>query len=104
MTDMLHKIIIKAAPQKVYDALTTKEGLSAWWTPMTEAAPQVGSRATFRFGDGSLGPDMQVVDLQRGRYVEWRCTDGIPDWVGTRLTFDIRPHASGAELLFGHRD
>ena len=104
MADILHKIIINTSPQNLYAALTTREGLAGWWTPMTEAQPQVGSRATFRFGDGDLGPDMKVVDLQPDKYVEWQCTDGIAEWVGTRFTFEIRPHKNGAELLFGHRN
>ena len=104
MADILHKIIIKASPDKVYEALTTKKGLSGWWTPMTEARPEVDSIAKFRFGNGTLGPDMQITELKPGRYVEWRCVDSIPEWVGTRLTFHIRPHDNGAELLFGHLD
>ena len=104
MADILHKIIINTAPDNVYEALTTQKGLAGWWTPMTEVQPEVGSVARFRFGDGSIGPDMQIIDLQPGRYVEWRCVDSLPEWVGTRLTFKIRPHDKGAELLFGHRD
>ena len=104
MADILHKIIIKSSPDKLYKALTTQEGLASWWTPMTEAQPEVSSIAKFRFGDGTIGPDMQITDLKPGRYVEWRCVDSIPEWVGTRLTFRIRPHDMGAELLFGHLD
>lgn len=104
MVDILPKIIIKSPPDKVYKALTTQKGLAGWWTPMTEAQPELDSIARFRFGDGSIGPEMQIMDLQPGRYVEWRCVDSLPEWIGTRLTFDIRPHEKGAELLFGHCD
>ncbi len=104
MADILHKIIIKSSPNKVYKALTTQKRLAGWWTPMTGAQPELDSMARFRLGDGSIGPDMQIKDLQPGRNVEWRCVDSLPEWIGTRLTFDIRPHEKGAELLFGHRD
>ena len=32
MTDILHRIIIEASPEKVYAALTEQAQLSAWWT------------------------------------------------------------------------
>jgi hypothetical protein len=54
--------------------------------------------------DGSAGPDTQITDFQPGRYVAWRCVESVPEWVGIRLTFEIRTHEKGAEPPFGHRD
>jgi len=35
MVDILHRVGITATPDKVYEALTTVEGLAAWWTTDT---------------------------------------------------------------------
>ena len=33
MVDILHRVGVKSpSPEKVYDALTTVEGLAGWWT------------------------------------------------------------------------
>ena len=29
---------------------------------------------------------------------------GVPDWPGTRVTWDLTPVEGGTKLLFGHRD
>ncbi len=35
MADILHRIGATATPDKVFDALTTLDGLAAWWTTDT---------------------------------------------------------------------
>jgi len=43
MADMSHQVYIDAPPDKVYQAISTQEGLKSWWTIDTEAEPRVGS-------------------------------------------------------------
>src|SRR6185369_14198202 len=61
MVDILHRVGITATPAKVYEALTTTEGLAAWWT--TDTAGSNEDTLRFRFVDVG-GFDMKVVDLQ----------------------------------------
>jgi uncharacterized protein YndB with AHSA1/START domain len=35
MPNIRHNLIIGASSEKVYKAITSEEGLSAWWTPKT---------------------------------------------------------------------
>ncbi len=49
MPDILHRVGIKAAPEKVYNALTEHAGLAGWWTKETDAEPRVGAVLEFRF-------------------------------------------------------
>ena len=46
----------------VYDALTTLDGLSGWWTTDTTGDTEVDGVIKFRFGPG--GFDMGVRELQ----------------------------------------
>ena len=96
---ILHRVEIEASPDQLVDALSQREGLAAWWTPMVEADPKVGSIAKFRFGDGSMGPDMRVESLD-AEGVAWLCVEG--PWKGHRFHFDVRPHERGSELRFRH--
>jgi uncharacterized protein YndB with AHSA1/START domain len=53
MVDILHRVGVKtASPEKVYDALTTVEGLAGWWTDDTKGNPEVGGVLEFRFPAG----------------------------------------------------
>jgi uncharacterized protein YndB with AHSA1/START domain len=104
MADILHRVYIRTDPTKLYEAISTQEGLKSWWTPHTKAESTTGSVATFRFEDDSMGPDMKILDLVANELVRWECVGGIEDWIGTTLEFSIRPHKEGALLLFAQRD
>jgi hypothetical protein len=44
MADSMHEIAIQADPRKVYDAWTTREGLSSWWTAQSRRARALDGR------------------------------------------------------------
>lgn len=95
-----HRVELETTPARAYVALTTAEGLGAWWTPMVEASPTVGAVLHFRFGDGVHGPDMRVEELQQDRRVAWRCIAG--PWEGMTLSFALSEHPRGCALVFEH--
>ena len=104
MPDILHEVVIEAAPEKVYKALTEQDGLKAWWTKESKAEPKVGSVNEFKFMGGQHHFKMKVTDLESGRKVYWSAEQGAPDWPGTRVTWDLTPVENGTKVLFGHRD
>ena len=104
-TDYRISVRINAPADVVFDAVTTTEGLGAWWSPVT------GSGAT----DGELRFPMvadqqpllvHVDEATRPTTVRWtvaECTF-MEDWVGTHPTFTITPiDDSSCELGFQHR-
>jgi uncharacterized protein YndB with AHSA1/START domain len=100
MADIVHRIGIEAPAGKVYDALTTQEGLSGWWTTNVKAQPKVGATIEFRFPDS--GPDFKVVDLIPGKKVKWQCSAGPDEWTGTDVTFDLRQDHEETVVFFRH--
>lgn len=101
MKSIYHKLVIEAPTEKVYDALTTQNGLAGWWTPGTTAKAEVGNINRFEFGDGYY-KEIEVKELKPGRLVKWVCIKGFEDWVGTTMTFELRAHKAGTVLLFHH--
>ena len=64
MVDILHRVGIKSSSlEDTYKALTTREGLSAWWTNDTKGEGKVGGVLRFRFGEAG-GFDMKVLKHQ----------------------------------------
>ena len=102
MFDILHRIAIKATPEKVYHALSEESCLAGWWTTCTTASPTVGAIDKFRFGDRGFN-DMEVAELVPGKRVRWRCVDGAQEWIGTELTFDLKMEDGHTVVLFAHR-
>jgi uncharacterized protein YndB with AHSA1/START domain len=101
MVDILHRIGATAAPETVYDALTTRAGLAAWWTTDTTGDGGVGGTIEFRFGDTG-GFDMKVLDQRPNEYVEWEVTDGPAEWIGTHVSFHLSRADGYTIVLFKH--
>ena len=105
--DILHRVGIKSSPDEVYKALTTREGLAAWWTNDTQAESTVGGALKFRFSAGGTeigGFDMKILELQPAKRVLWQVVDGPQEWIGTRISFDLKQAGDHAIVLFKHQD
>jgi uncharacterized protein YndB with AHSA1/START domain len=102
MVDILHRVGVRSAtPEKVYDALTTVEGLAGWWTDDTKGNGDVGGVLEFRFPEG--GFDMEVTELRPSERVAWRVVDGPQEWIGTTIDWDLRQDGDYTIVLFRHR-
>ncbi len=100
--DILHKVGIKSSSQiDVYRALTTLEGLRGWWTGNTQGESRVGAVLQFRFGAG--GFDMKVIELRPASHVLWQVIAGPEEWIGTRISFDLKQQGDWTIVLFKHQ-
>jgi uncharacterized protein YndB with AHSA1/START domain len=105
MVDILHRVGMKASLDQVYQALATRAGLAGWWTVDTQGESKVGGVVKFRFSDGTRdigGFDMKVLELQPGRRVLWQVADGPEDWIGTKISFDLKQEDDYTVVLFKH--
>jgi uncharacterized protein YndB with AHSA1/START domain len=104
--DILHRVGIKAPADRVYHALTTREGLAGWWTEDVKAENKIGGALHFAFtAEGvELGFfDMKVVELDPGRRVQWQVVDGPPEWLGSRIGFDLKQEGDYCIVMFKHQ-
>jgi uncharacterized protein YndB with AHSA1/START domain len=100
--DILHKVGIKASNvHDVYSALTTVEGLSGWWTSDTQGDSKVGGVLRFRFHAG--GFDMKVLELRPDERVLWQVVAGPKEWIGTKISFDLKQQGDWTIVLFKHQ-
>lgn len=51
--DLVLALEVSASQDALYDAITTSDGLAAFWTTDSQAEPAVGSVARFGFGPSS---------------------------------------------------
>lgn len=108
MADITHRVGIKAGPDKVFWALATIEGLALWWTEDTKGISEVGKTMTFQFRDPKgviIGEfEMEVLKQEPFKRVQWKCTSGPAEWIGTEITFDLKQENEFTIVLFGHRN
>lgn len=101
MVDILHKIGVKFAVPAVYQALTTIDGLSGWWTTDTTGETGLGDVIRFRFGNG--GFDMKLLELAHDSRVVWQVVDGPPEWLGTTINWELRQEGDWTRVFFKHQ-
>lgn len=99
--DIVHSVPIKTTPEQLFEAITTAEGLAAWWTPETKADPRVGGLNTFGLGPG-LVATFRIDTLEPMRRVAWSAVQAPPIWEGTRVTFEIAPGDGSVGCTFIH--
>ncbi|MGH3800563.1 MAG: SRPBCC family protein [Pseudonocardiaceae bacterium] len=95
METIHHDVWINANPKTVFDAITTRAGLDAWWGKALSAEPEIGYVVEF---DHKLGDPlkMRITNLVADERLEWRCVTDFSDprnpaseWLGTRFVFDL---------------
>jgi uncharacterized protein YndB with AHSA1/START domain len=102
MPDILHRVAIKSSPEQIYRALTTPEGLAAWWTTDTRGDCNVGGVIQFRFGPRG-GFDMKVLEREPAERVSWQVVSGPQEWISTKVSFDLSQEGGFTVLLFKHQ-
>jgi uncharacterized protein YndB with AHSA1/START domain len=98
--EIRHNVVIKATPEKIYQAVTTQEGLTAWWAKQTTAKPEVGFVNIFTFG--KFRNEMNVTKLISNKRVEWKCINSIEEWIDTTISFDLEEQDGRTILRFAH--
>ncbi|MGB5286996.1 MAG: SRPBCC domain-containing protein [Ignavibacteriaceae bacterium] len=101
MPAIKHYLIVRSSPEKIYKALTTKEGVAGWWTTQTIIGNKINDKNILDFGE-RYHNEMRVSDLQINKKVEWLCGVGDKEWIGTKLIFEIEDRKTDCILRFSH--
>jgi len=100
--DILHEVGVRnSSPDKVYDVLTTIDGLAGWWASDTAGSAELGGVIDFHFGPGDI--NMKVVELVAAERVVWEVVGGPEEWIGSTVSFDIAQDDEWTMLVFAHR-
>lgn len=98
MPEITHEIKIGGTPEQVYEALTTADGVRSWQTPLAEGTGVVGTEWVFTF-TGRAEFAWEIVVSEPPSRVQWRCTEGPGDSVGTIAVFDISDNGDGRTFV-----
>ncbi len=104
MADIVQEFPIKAAPSRVYWAVTTPAGLDQWWTARSKGDPRLGAEYELWFGP-KYDWRAKVTRCRPDLEFELEMTQADHEWIGTRVGFELKPLAGGKETLvkFYHR-
>jgi uncharacterized protein YndB with AHSA1/START domain len=88
MAEIHHELKLKAPPERVFEALTSAQGLKAWHSPQVEGDGAPGHAWRFTF-TGRPTFRWQVTASAAPEHVAWRCVEGPGDSVGTTVSFHL---------------
>ena len=106
MADILHRVGIKSSMDAVYKALATREGVAGWWTNNTQGESKVGGALRFSFSAGGAeigGFEMKVLELQPAKRVLWQVVGGPEEWIGTKISWELKQESDYVIVLFKHQ-
>ena len=101
MADILHDFPIRAPISDVYRGVSTPGGLDAWWTARSSGEARVAEEYQLWFGP-EYDWRARVVRADADCAFELLVTVALPDWVGTRVAFDLSPKTDGTLVRFAH--
>jgi len=96
-----HLFNINAPKEKVFEAISTINGLSNWWTTQTTGDAALGGVLQFDFGN-ITGAEMKVIKLKANEKVTWECVGSPYGWVGNILTFLLDENDGKTRVRFSH--
>jgi uncharacterized protein YndB with AHSA1/START domain len=100
--DIVHGIEILADPQTVYDTISTRSGLAAFWTPDVQGDETVDGELTFGFSGSPERLPIRVTRLEPPTEIAWDCPGGFPYWEGTKVSWGLRSSEHGTKVVFRH--
>jgi uncharacterized protein YndB with AHSA1/START domain len=101
MADILQVLPIRAAADRVFEAVATPRGLAEWWTSRSSGHPAVGSQYELWFGPEHAWRG-EVSAYEPHAAFELEVVKADEDWVGTRVSFRFEPRGAGTWVRFSH--
>lgn len=104
MPEILHRVTIDAAVERVHDLISSSEGIACWWTGrQLEGVTEIGGRFSVYFADAESPAAVMEVVSDTPAEISWRVVEGPDQWIGTLITFGLRSRDdNGTTLLFTH--
>ena len=104
MPDILHGVGVKSSPKETYRALSTRDGLAGWWATDTQGDCNIPP-LLLKSGKmiGLRIEQVAKIVLDPAKRVLWQVVGGPADWIGTKVSFDLRPDDDATIVLFKHQ-
>jgi uncharacterized protein YndB with AHSA1/START domain len=99
MKTILHVSDIGASSEEVFRALTSIEGLGAWWTIEVQGDPGPSGVIDFTFA-GDFNPSMRVTGYDVPSSVAWICIGGVTQWADNTFRFALEDRDGMTRLRF----
>ena len=101
MPDIFHDLPIKASLDRVFQAVSTAEGLDCWWTKRSDGKPSHGAEYELWFGP-EYDWRAKVTRCVLNSEFELEMVQADSDWTGTRVGLQLEKRGDATWVRFHH--
>jgi len=101
MPDIFHDFPIRAAGGRVFEAVSTPQGLDRWWTKQCSGQPSQGAEYELGFGPGYAWRAVVTRCVPDAEF-ELQITQADADWTGTRVGWRTEQRKGATWVEFSH--
>ena len=100
--DIHHDFWIEASADKIFEAITTPEGLNSWWPLKSSGKAEVGATYNFFFTE-EYDWYGTVTECVPNKSFHIKMTQADEDWTPTAFGFDMEELEGGVQIRFWHK-
>jgi uncharacterized protein YndB with AHSA1/START domain len=101
VADILHDLPINVSVGRVFDAVSTPQGLDSWWTMRASGSPRIGAEYGLFFGP-EYDWRATVTQCVPAAAFELEMVRADADWLGTRVGFQLEDRKGCTWVQFHH--
>ena len=101
MADIFHDFPVRGPSKAVFRAVSTPEGLNAWWTLTCAGRPASGSEFELGFGPQYQWRAVVTRCIPESEF-ELQITSADQDWTGSRVSFVLTDKGAATQVRFRH--
>ncbi|UOK42017.1 MULTISPECIES: SRPBCC family protein [Flavobacterium] len=89
MQTIYHDLIINVSREKVFEAVSTPQGLNNWWTLHCKGKPGLNEKYNLYFGEG-YDWFASLSKFNENEAIEFSMTDAMEEWLPTSFGFILK--------------
>ena len=101
MADIIMQFPVKAPAARVFEAVSTPNGLDTWWTKRSTGEPKLGATYGLHFGPG-YDWQARVTKCAAPREFELQMGASHEDWENTRVNVQLSEKSGTTMVQFSH--
>ena len=98
------EVLVKAPPERIFQALSTAQGLGKWWSYYTSGPDWENGEVTLKWPRSSHQARVRLAETKSPTFVEWNVIEHQPmkEWNGTAIRFSLEERGSGETKVVLH--
>ena len=101
MFSIIHNFTIHSNAKKVFETISTPEGLNNWWTLKCSGKPALNEEYNLNFTD-EYDWFAKISKFEENKFIEFSMVKAMEDWMPTKFGFELNEDGNQTHVHFYH--